>query len=122
MSRTRWASQKTHCFLCGAQWELETHELLRGVYRQHAIKEPATWLRACSRCHHDRLHKAPKTWDLATQLAVKYLHDPEHYDREAVNEIRFQEARQRDPSMGVTEREVALACHELITKGLIFLP
>jgi hypothetical protein len=80
-------------------WRLETHEIARGAYRARAIKEPAAWLRVCEGTSggcHTRLGGCP----VVIQLALKKKTDPEHYDRERVNQLR-----NRAPS-AITEAEV----------------
>ena len=88
--RKEWGDGFVRCFLCGALarnvWppRLETHEIARGPAKEKSMSEPATWLRCCHRCHEDRLAAMP----IPTQLALKRMNDPPHYDRIRVNVLR----------------------------------
>jgi cytochrome c553 len=74
--------------VCGIQegifTELQTHEIARGSFRSKALKSPSAWIRTCSLCHERHLDGMP----IARQLAIKKKHDPEYYDRIAVNRLR----------------------------------
>ena len=87
VTREEWSKLHTSCMVCGASylpWPLETHEIARGPFREAAIREPAAWIRTCSKCHMDTLDSMP----IVEQLAIKKLRDPEHYDRVKVNRLR----------------------------------
>lgn len=79
-------------------WNLETHEIPRGIFRAAALKEPAAWLRVCQ--FHDEEMGDYSIWPIARQLAVKKLGDLPNYSRELVNQLR---GRQSD---AITEAEV----------------
>lgn len=118
MNRTDWGKRNHNCFVCGAIRGLETHEVARGIHRSQAVKEPCAWLRLCGKCHTE-IHKHPLEWTIVRQLAVKLIHDPEHYDRRQVCRIRS--IRDQLPDM-VTEQEVARLVNDTIRRGLIWLP
>lgn len=119
MNRTAWGKRNFYCFLCGDTRDLETHEMVRGVFRSEAVKAPCTWLRACHRCHHDKLHGTSTCWTYVRQLAVKLIHDPDHYDRQRCNEIYS--LREKDHER-VTEREVAKALQVMLRQHEIVGP
>src|ERR1039458_1346722 len=108
LTRTDWGKQFDRCWICGngvscADWRwLETHEIARGVHRSTAVTEVATWFRTCNHCHEAKMPT------IAGQLALKRKHDPENYDRVAVNLIR-----DRQPD-AITEQEIDEAQIELI--------
>ena len=87
IGRSTWGMSFDRCWVCGKPEGigrfLETHECARGVHRSKAVVEPCCWLRVCSNCH-DTL----AGMSIAQQLALKFLHDPENYNRIAVNRIR----------------------------------
>jgi hypothetical protein len=102
ITRSIWAKENPHCFLCGARHMLETHEIARGVHRNKGVSLPAAWLRVCNACH-----RIVEGWPVARQLALKKWCDFEFYDRVAVNL-----ARGRQPE-AITESEV----DELMPRG-----
>ncbi len=106
ISRKEWSETYLFCFVCGrstfmappcANWpnRLETHEIARGPHRAKALKEPCCWLRVCPDCH-EEMAGCP----VVVQLALKKMHDSEHYDRQRVNTIR------RRAKEAITETEV----------------
>lgn len=103
MTRTQWGQQFDRCFVCGRHeselpWTgLQTHEIARGQHRNKGVRSPACWLRVCVACHENGLGT------ITEQLALKKLHDPENYDRVAVNM-----ARNGQPE-AITEEEVDAA-------------
>ncbi len=107
MTREEWAEGQDYCWVCGwrageyrtGKWKLETHEIARGPARAAAMDCPAAWVRTCNVCHTYELDDL-KRWPIARQLALKKKHDPEHYNRVAVNVLRH-----RDPE-AITEAEV----------------
>lgn len=101
MTRTEWSKQFNFCWECGwprynhddGKFRLETHEIARGPARSKSLLKPAAWVRFCNACHAD-------VGSVTHQLAIKCLHDPENYNREAVNLLR-----NRQP-YAITEAEV----------------
>ncbi|MCK9569292.1 hypothetical protein M0R72_10175 [Candidatus Pacearchaeota archaeon] len=89
IGRTTWGKQFGVCWLCDGAYSsvpgnhVETHEIARGVHRSKAVANPAAWMRVCSECH-DTLG----SMSIVEQLALKKIHDPEWYDRVAVNRLR----------------------------------
>ena len=90
------------CALCSCPMD-DIHELTPGGARGVAYGERCTWLPACRTPCHDRLQAFEDPYDLAGQLALKQLIDPDHYDRERVLEIKMW-----SPT-AVTDQEVAEA-------------
>lgn len=88
-ARTAFALEFPDCWHCESRWRrtfpqvLETHEMVRGVDRHKALRHRSTWIRVCRNCH-----DIVAAWPLARQLALKKIHDPEHYDRVEVNRLR----------------------------------
>jgi len=103
ITRAEWAREHAQCMICGERWidHLHVHEIACGPARAKALEEPATWLRLCWRCHldDDGVHNYA-VWPIVRQLALKKVHDPEHYDRVKVNELRGRAAE------AITEAEV----------------
>ena len=95
ITRKEWSMRFNFCFLCGTWMFLETHEIARGCNRSKGLITPGCWIRVCRDCH-----RIVEGWQVAKQLALKKWHDPEHYDRVAVNL-----ARGRQPE-AITEEEV----------------
>ena len=87
IGRSTWGMQFPTCWVCeqpeGIGHYLEIHEIARGVHRSKAITEPCCWMRVGSSCH-DTL----AGMSIAQQLALKFLNDPENYDRAKVCQIR----------------------------------
>ena len=87
IGRSIWGMSFDRCWVCGLPEGigrfLQIHEIARGVHRSKAITEPCCWMRVCSACH-DTL----AGMSIAQQLAMKFLNDPENYDRQWVNVIR----------------------------------
>lgn len=96
-----WKTTYLFCFACGrtsfrgegyaediGPWRLECHHIARGNHRAKALDEPAAWFQACQGldggCHSDVIDGCP----VVVQLAAKLIGDPEHYDRERVNQLR----------------------------------
>lgn len=79
-----------YCWLCGRKApevfppRLAIHHIVRGVHRAAAREERCTFIRTCPECHADILDSMP----IAGQLAIKLIHDREHYDRVKVNRLR----------------------------------
>ena len=112
ITRREWSKQHCYCFVCGYSsftgYGLETHEIVRGSGRKKSMTEPSTWLRACNSqteqdCHRRKLDGMP----IVQQLALKKLHDKEHYNRQRVNVLR-----RRQPD-AITEAEVNKAMRTL---------
>ena len=82
--------------------------MARGPHRQRALHEPAVWMRTCHDCHQGELDSMP----IVRQLAYKLIHDPEHYDRVAVNLLRH-----RQPS-AITEVEVFLEALDVLSRRM----
>lgn len=116
VTRTNWGMRFDYCFRCGQIRNLETHEMLRGIYRQKAVKLPCCWLRFCNRCHQGLIHKQPEVWTYPKQLAIKAIHDPAHYDRQLCNDIF------RNDQDFVTEREVMVEANLMLCRHEIYLP
>jgi len=108
MTRDEFRMAFDHCFLCGEPGT-DVHEIARGAHRAKALTEPATWLKVCKWCHASKVDGMP----IARQLAYKMIHDPEHYDRQAVNRLR-----NRQPD-AVTEREVAEEVGRIFREGIL---
>jgi hypothetical protein len=90
ITRAKWAKLWTHCHWCGRRLgKSATHEIIGGPNRPKALKEPACWLRLCDgfgdRNCHEQVQGLPK----ATQLALKYLGDPTHYNLSTVVKMQF---------------------------------
>lgn len=96
MTREEWAWIHSTCFICGRDGT-DVHEIARGSHRAAAVAHPAAWLKLCRLCHRDAVAAMP----VARQLAYKMVHDPEHYNRLAVNNLR-----RRAPN-AISEQEVA---------------
>lgn len=100
-ARTAFALEFPDCWNCGSRWRrtfpqvLDTHEMVRGVDRHKALRNRSTWIRVCRTCH-----DIVASWPLARQLALKRIHDPDHYDRVEVNRLRGR------ADNAVTEEEV----------------
>lgn len=101
----QWIQRHTVCWLCGwspGDWSaqgkfwLTTHEIVRGCDRAKGVKLSAAWIRVCNVCH-----GVVDGWPVSKQLWFKREHDPDNYDRVAVNL-----ARGRQPE-AITEEEVA---------------
>ena len=107
VTRATWSQEQDRCMLCGKRGgdhpltRLETHEIARGPHRKKALECPAAFLRVCGFCHGDKLGT------ITEQLAVKKFHDPECYDRVAVNHLRS-----RAPE-AITEDEVDAALAQM---------
>lgn len=104
------AQEFNRCWLCGTlavnTWppKIEIHHIVRGPLRQQAREEWCVLVATCQRCHQQYLDGM----ELATQLALKKINDPEHHDRLKVNELRH-----RAPD-SVSEVDVKIAELELI--------
>jgi hypothetical protein len=77
------------CWLCGCPdaggaTTMEIHHIARGVHRAAGKNVRANLIRTCHYCHETRLASMP----IAMQLALKFAHDPDHYDRVSVNRLR----------------------------------
>jgi hypothetical protein len=87
ITRAEWSKQHTQCMFCLAQPYraslLDCHEICGGVNRAKALKEPACWLRVCGERTYRRCHDLVSRLGKAEQLAIKQLHDPDHYDLDA---------------------------------------
>ena len=96
MNRREFGETYMFCFLCGysrpSGEHLQTHEMCSGPMRARALKEPATWLCLCDDFAHG-CHTLLQGIGrdgvalMAIPLALKLMHDPEHYDLAAVNRI-----------------------------------
>jgi hypothetical protein len=112
ITREEWRTTYLFCFVCGrtsfrgegydetiGPWHFEVHEIARGNHRKKALEEPAAWLQLCQGlnggCHSD-MDWAP----IVVQLALKKMHDEEHYRRGVVNRLR------RRATDAITEDEV----------------
>lgn len=90
--RREWASAFNKCWICG--WEpkhgsafyriLETHEMARKSQAPGKWGCRENYFRTCTDCHRDLLSHMP----IARQMAYKYLHDPEYFNPQVVNELR----------------------------------
>jgi len=118
-SRKGWTDRNWYCWRCGSTHNIQTHHILRGIFRANANVGLACLLRLCERCHNGKIHEQPKYWTLTKQLAIKYLHDPEHYDRQKVNEINSLREVDRDR---ITEQEVGEALKTLLIRNELYLP
>ena len=91
--RRIWAEDQAKCWICGFEdrtgCELHTHEIACGPFRKKALTNAAAWVRICMKCHLSQhgIHNYAD-WPIARQLALKKKHDPENYDRIAVNRLR----------------------------------
>ena len=119
MNRTAWGRRNYYCFLCGITDSLETHEILRGIFRAKAVKEASCWLRLCHHCHQQTIHGNPEYWNRTRQLALKALHDPENYDRQRLNELGSLREIDKDR---ITEREVMVALRDLLMRFEVYTP
>jgi len=83
------------CWMCGWVYgkyfphsrppSLEIHHI--GGRNHPEAHERANLARLCSHCHHDVVHK-DLVGTLPRLLALKAIHDPDHYDRELVLRCR----------------------------------
>lgn len=83
-----WASQWQRCWRCGksGMWPwLQMHHFVRGAFKQKNNLETIVML--CPACHHDKEHNGDSL-GLVGCLALKWIHDPEYYNRIAVNRVR----------------------------------
>ena len=107
--RDQFAAPFDRCFLCGTKAEntwpprLESHDMARGPDREKSKNERCNLIRACPRCHTERLDGMP----VVIQLAIKRLYDPDGYDRERVNILRGRAHN------AITESEVLMEYYEL---------
>ena len=106
-----WAELWSSCWICGHRGEwpqtLQIHHLVRGCNRK--ANDLATTALACEACHqreHDGAGLGLVGW-----MAIKMLHDPEHYDRERVNELRHRAKN------AVSEKEVAIVVAALFQRA-----
>lgn len=103
------AAEFERCWLCGTKAEetwpphLEIHHIVRGVSRKKALYEKCVLIRTCQRCHFGYLD----SMSIARQLALKWLNEEWHYDRQLVNRLR---GRADD---AVSESEVLAEVHLL---------
>jgi hypothetical protein len=118
-TREEWRATYLFCFACGrtsfrgegydetiGPWHFEVHEIARGNHRKRALTEPAAWLQLCEGTNggcHTNMDGAP----IVYQLALKKMHDPEHYNRETVNRLR------RRAADAITEAEVDAVVKQL---------
>jgi hypothetical protein len=63
----------------------ECHEILRGRFRDEALRHRTCWLAVC-RHHHRELDDASK-WPVPKQFAAKLLVDPENFDLPTIQGI-----------------------------------
>ena len=109
ITRTKWKLQQSYCYICQRRDKpLECHEIARGNHKQRAMLVPATWISTCRDCHRDHLDGM----SIAKQLAYKAIHDPEWYDRQAVNVCRCQQPE------AVTEFEVQAEIKRIKAEGV----
>ena len=82
-----WAHQHPTCWLCDQP--AETHHIPCGPHLAGCRYDPVCCLRVCQQHHLGRrgMHNY-REWPISRQLALKLEHDPQHYDRERVNEAR----------------------------------
>ena len=110
LTRTLWGMQFDRCWCCQIHANdarlqgrpLETHEIRGGAVRARSVQMPAAWIRLCSECHDD----LQCACDYAYMMALKKVHDPEHYDRVAVNSLLSPNRRGGWDNGPVTESEV----------------
>lgn len=88
--RAAFVMETNFCWVCGRTWNLCVHEMARGSHREKALTERLTWLVACGQCNSGPLHDH-REWPLARQLALKYMHDQEHFDLVGFNRLRDRE-------------------------------
>ena len=86
--RSLWAQQFPECWCCGADRDLQTHEIASRAQAPGHWADLRNYFRACSACNCGLLNVLPE----ATQLALKALFDHENYDREFVNQLRHRAA------------------------------
>lgn len=100
VSKPRQAFLAEHptCWACGEENSEHVHEMASGPDRGKALVDRAAWFAVGRKCHR-AIHESSK-WPLAKQLALKKKFDPEHYNRQRVNELR---GRARD---AVTAKQV----------------
>lgn len=67
------------CQCCQTRRSKHTHEIASGGSRAQSVYHRATWLAVCAQCH-SAIHETSE-WPLSRQLFCKQTHDPEHYDR-----------------------------------------
>jgi hypothetical protein len=82
--RTAWGQRFDVCWVCGAEHNLQVHEIASRAQAPLRWADKRNYFRACGECNGDFLNWCPE----AVQLALKSLHDSKHYDREFVNELR----------------------------------
>lgn len=70
------------CCLCGEK-PTDVHETWGGSVRTITVRDRRFWLPVC-RKHHDKLQGMPKV----TQMVLKAIVDPTHYDRDCLKEIK----------------------------------
>lgn len=101
------------CARCG-RTDTEVHEILRGVYRQHAYTERAAWLAVCRDCHQEF---DEEYWTVPKQLVLKLWQDPDGFSLATINYILTRQClRNAEPVSGA---EVLDAVVELIQSGVL---
>lgn len=77
--RKQFLKQFEYCWVCGSNWEMTVHEILRGGSRGVALDHRLTWFAACAECNCGVLNDAIQ-WPIQRQLAVKFLMDELFFD------------------------------------------
>ena len=113
MQPVRHAFRNHHCqcWICGGLgWDgtLDVHEIARGAHRAKAVLDICNWIATCRDCHEDLGDYS--IWPIVDQYALKYLRDPEYYDRVRINALRG-----RAPD-AISEEEVREAIKEVQPK------
>ena len=96
------------CSLCGSRPH-DCHEILAGSSRHKSYHERACWLRVCRTPCHGIVQGA----DIAWQLALKLLNDPEGFDL-----VKFCEAWGRTPQAATAGQVLYALRRHLIKENL----
>ena len=81
--RQLWSQSMRSCWICGSVLNLQTHEIASRA-KTKEWRHVENYVRACQLCHAMNLSWMPTD----SQLALKLLHDPEHFDSGLINRLR----------------------------------
>jgi len=87
-TRRLWSQQFGECWCCAGRFNLQTHEIASKAQAPGRWADVRNYFRACGGCNCGMWNVLPES----VQLALKFLHDPENYDREFVNTLRHRAA------------------------------
>ena len=76
------------CLTVTSQSDLHCHEMVRRSTAPHGWGVRANYLLLCAQCH-DSFHRG--NFHLGTQLAIKLIEDPKHFNLRTINKISCRE-------------------------------